>query len=83
MSEYKKAAPLSYVNILIRNSIGIFLTPFVIRTLGMSEYGLYTLIGSFIVYLTILDLGLNASVTRYAAQYISKKWQDRGRVFWG
>lgn len=37
--------------------------------LGTGEYGLYTLIGAFVGYLSILDLGLNNAIVRYVAQY--------------
>jgi O-antigen/teichoic acid export membrane protein len=73
MSEYKKAAVLSYANIILRNSLGIFLTPFIIQMLGKGDYGLYSLIGSFIAYLTVLDLGLNTTIIRYVAQYRAQK----------
>lgn len=41
--------------------------------LGDSEYGLYTLIGAFVGYLSILDLGLNNAIVRYVAQYRVQK----------
>ena len=73
MSELKKAAALSYVNIILRNIVGIFLTPFIIGMLGKGDYGLYSLIGSFIAYLTILDFGLNSTIVRYISQYRTEK----------
>ncbi len=69
MSQLKKGALLSYVNIGLSNTIGLLLTPFIIRSLGSSEYGLYTLIGSFVAYLTLMDLGLNNTIVRYVAKY--------------
>lgn len=69
MSQLKKGAILSYVNIGLTNIIGLILTPFIIRSLGDSEYGLYTLIGSFVAYLSILDLGLNNAIIRYTSKY--------------
>jgi O-antigen/teichoic acid export membrane protein len=69
MSQLKKGAVLSYVNILLTNVIGLILTPFIIRSLGDSEYGLYTLIGSLIAYFTLMDLGLNNTIIRYVAFY--------------
>lgn len=69
MSQLKKGAVLSYVNILLTNTIGLILTPFIIRSLGDSEYGLYTLVGSLIAYFTLMDLGLNNTIVRYVAFY--------------
>ncbi|NGX84739.1 oligosaccharide flippase family protein [Aequorivita sp. KMM 9714] len=73
MSQLKKGAILSYVNIGLTNVIGLMLTPFIIRSLGNSEYGLYLLIGSIIGYISILDLGLNNAIVRYVSKYQAEK----------
>ena len=73
MKEHKVAAILSYVNLGLTNLTGILVTPYVIRTLGNQEYGLYTLIGAFVGYLSVLDLGLNNAIVRYVAQYRVQK----------
>jgi len=69
LSQLKKAALLSYINIGISNVVGIFMTPFIIKMLGDSEYGLFALIGAFVGYLSILDLGLTNAIVRFVAQY--------------
>lgn len=69
MKEHKFGAILSYVNLALTNITGLLLTPFVIKMLGDSEYGLYTLIGAFVGYLSVLDLGLNNAIVRFVAQY--------------
>lgn len=45
------------------------MTPFIIKMLGNSEYGLFALIGAFVGYLSILDLGLTNAIVRFVAQY--------------
>jgi O-antigen/teichoic acid export membrane protein len=49
--------------------------------LGDEEYGLYTLIGAFVGYLSILDLGLNNAIVRYVAQYRAEKNQKAEENF--
>ena len=73
MKEHKFAALLSYVNLGLTNLTGILVTPYVIKALGNQEYGLYTLIGAFVGYLSVLDLGLNNAIIRYVAQYRVQK----------
>ncbi len=73
MSQLKKGALLSYVNIGLTNIIGLVLTPYIIRSLGDSEYGLYVLIGSIIGYLSVLNLGLNNTIIRYVSKYRAEK----------
>lgn len=72
MSEIRRGALLSYATILVVNLSGLLLTPFIIRSLGNAEYGLYLLIGSLAAYLGVLDFGLNNAVTRYVAQCAAK-----------
>lgn len=67
--QYKKAALLSYINLALTNVLGIVITPFTIKMLGDSQFGLYTLIGAFVGYLSVLDLGLNNAIIRFVAQY--------------
>src|SRR5690606_39640628 len=71
--EIKGGALLSYATILATNIVGIVLTPYIIKSLGASEYGLYTMIGAFVGYLTVLDLGINNSIIRFVAKYRAEK----------
>ena len=71
-SQYKSAAVLSYVNFILTNVLGLIITPFIIRKLGASQYGLYALIGAFVGYLSILDLGLNNAIIRFVSHYRAK-----------
>lgn len=75
MSQIKKGAILDYLNIGLTNIVGIILTPFIIRQLGNDEYGLYTLIGAFVGYIAVLDLGLGNAIVRFIAKYRAE--QDR------
>jgi len=69
MSQLKKGALLSYVTIFLTTIIGLVLTPFIIRSLGDAEYGLYILIGAFVGYMTVMDFGLNDSIVRFVSKY--------------
>jgi len=73
MSQLKKGVILSYLTIILTNIIGLILTPFIIRSLGNAEYGLYTLIGAFVGYISVMDLGLNDSIVRYVSKYRAEK----------
>lgn len=75
MSQLKKGAALSYITIILTNGIGLVMTPFIIRHLGTDEYGLYTLIGSMVGYISVMDFGLNNTIVRFVAKY--RAMQDR------
>lgn len=60
---------LSYVTIIVNTLIQLFYTPLLIRMLGQSEYGLYSLVSSIIGYLTVLDLGFGNAIIVYTSKY--------------
>ncbi|WML41536.1 oligosaccharide flippase family protein [Neobacillus sp. OS1-2] len=68
LNQVKVGAILSYASILITIFISLLYTPFMLRFLGQSEYGLYSLIGSIVGYLSILDMGLGSAIVRYTAR---------------
>ena len=57
VNQIKVGAFLSYVIIALNNVIGLLYTPFMLRMMGQTEYGLYSLVASVVPYLTVLDLG--------------------------
>ncbi|WP_341214646.1 oligosaccharide flippase family protein [uncultured Wocania sp.] len=69
MSQLKKGAVLNYTTIILTNIVGLLLTPFIIGKLGDSEFGLYTLIGALVGYISLLDFGLSNTVIRFVAKY--------------
>lgn len=69
MNQRKIGALLSYATIGLQNLVGLVYTPYLLRMLGKSEYGLYSLVTSIISYLTLLDLGFGDAVIRYTAKY--------------
>ena len=64
MNQRRWGAVLSYVNIILTVLVGLLYTPLMLRLLGQSEYGLYSLIGSVIGYLGVLDMGLGNTLVR-------------------
>ncbi|WHX89890.1 oligosaccharide flippase family protein [Peribacillus simplex] len=68
VNQLKAGAILSYVSIFITILIALLYTPIMLRLLGQSEYGLYSLIGSLAGYLSIMDLGLGNAIVRYTAR---------------
>lgn len=69
MNQLKAGAALNYVVIILNMLVGLLYTPYMLRMMGQSEYGLYSLVASVIAYLTVLDLGLGNAVIRYTAKF--------------
>ena len=61
----------------------MFVTPFIIRSLGQAEYGIYQLTSSITAYLIIFDLGVGNSVIRYMAKFRANNDRESQRKFLG
>ena len=72
-TQRKSGAILSYVSIIVNTLIQLLYTPLLIRMLGQSEYGLYSLVASIIGYLTIMDLGFGNAIVVYTSKYRAQK----------
>ena len=69
VNELKAGATLNYIILGLNALLGLVYTPFMLRMLGQSEYGIYSLAASVIAYLSILDLGFGNAVIRYTAKF--------------
>ena len=67
--QLKAGVALNYVILGLHAITGLLYTPFMLRMLGQSEYGIYSLAASVIAYLSMLDLGFGNAVIRYTAKY--------------
>lgn len=82
MNQLKAGAVLNYISIALNMVVGLLYTPFMLRMLGQSEYGLYSLAASVIAYLTVLDLGFGNAIIRYTAKYIADgRKQEQEELF--
>lgn len=69
MNQIKAGAILSYVSLFLTTFLGIVYTPFMLREMGQSEFGLYSLAASVIAYLTLFDFGFGNAVARFTAKF--------------
>jgi len=69
----------NYVAKILTLGVWFFLTPFLLRQLGVSDYGLWILIGSIAAYGSLLDFGIATTVTKYVAQFHAEGQIERAR----
>ncbi len=67
-SQIKKGAILSYVTIIVNIAIGFLYTPWMIKTIGKSDYGVFMLVTTFLSYF-VTDFGLSHTIARYLSKY--------------
>lgn len=79
----KTGVILSYVLMIFEVLSTLLLTPFIIRTLGQAEYGVYKLAAAINAYLLLLDLGVGNAITRYLAKFRVAGDELQGRKFLG
>ena len=65
----KSGIILSYILMIFEVLSTLLLTPFILKTLGQAEYGVYKLCASINAYLLLLDLGVGNAIIRYIAKY--------------
>lgn len=73
---------LSYLSIAINICSGLFYTPWMVATVGDSQYGLYTLANS-VITLFLVDFGLSSATSRYLAKYNAENDRESAEQFLG
>ena len=79
INDKKLGVILSYVHVFLSNIIAILYTPYALRTLGQSQYGLFGTAASFTSYLGLLSLGINGAYFRWYAKYRAAKDEEGER----
>ena len=60
---------LTFVSQAWFTALALVATPYMVRHLGPSLYGLYILVAAILGYFAFLDLGLGSALTKYVAEY--------------
>ncbi len=68
MNQKKAGALLSYAQTALSTVLSLLYTPIMLRLLGQSEYGTYTLVSGFISNLSLLSFGLGSAYVRFYAR---------------
>lgn len=78
MSQKKTGVVLSYIQIITTILVNLIYTPVMLRLVGASEYGVYSLSSSVIGYLALLYTGMTSTYLRYYSIY--RKQEDKEAV---
>ena len=80
--QIKLGALLSYVAIAVNIITGLIYTPWMVETIGKSQYGLYTLAHS-VITLFLFDFGLSSATGRYLSKYNAEGNREAAEGFLG
>src|SRR5579864_6055373 len=62
--------------------VSVVVMPFIVHSLGDRDYGIWTLVATFVGYYGVLELGLAAAVSRYLSRSLGAgDEEDCNRVF--
>ena len=76
MDQKKAGVLLSYGQTILSTLISLVYTPVMLRLLGQSEYGLYTLVNGFISNLSLMSFGLGSAYMRFYARAEAERGED-------
>ena len=75
-NEIKSGAILGYLNIFATIIVTLVYTPIMLNLVGKSEYGLYSLVSSITMYLSVLDMGFGNAMIRFSSKSQAKGEDD-------
>ncbi len=80
-NEVKWGAILSYILIFLNSIYGLVIMPFVLDTIGPSEYGVYKTIAAMTSTISVMELGLGGTMQKFIAQYRAQNEQKKAFNF--
>lgn len=80
MMDQKRAGTLlAYVQWIVNMLVGVIYTPIMLRYLGQSEYGVYSVATAVISFLTMLDLGFGQTMVRFNVKYRAEGDEEKAQ----
>ena len=76
INQLKAGVILTYLSTALSALISLIYTPIMLKILGQSEYGVYTLVNSVVANLGILSFGFGSAYIRFYSQYKVKQDYD-------
>lgn len=80
-NQVRYGAMLSYILIALNALSGFFLSPFILRCLGESEFGVYKAVASMTATISVMEMGLGGTMQRYIAQFVARKDRESANNF--
>ena len=79
-NQLRYGAVISYLTVAFNALSGLLYTPWMVKTIGEDDYGLYTLAISIVSFF-IMDFGLSDTVTRFLSKYYEEDDLDEIGMF--
>lgn len=79
-SQIKLGSLISYLLIGLNILLGLIYTPWVLREVGSSNYGVYT-VASSLIAIFLMDFGMSSAITRFISKYRAENNQNKINEF--
>ena len=63
----------NWLGFAVQAAVAFFLTPFILRSLGETRYGVWALVTGLTGYYGLLDLGFRAGITQYLTRHLATR----------
>ncbi len=73
----------SYITMVAGMIVSLLYTPFLLRSLGNQQYGLYNMGQSAVSFLTLAEFGFGSAVVRYASKYRAEGNENKTAGLYG
>ncbi len=80
--QIKAGAIISYISVIANMLLGFVYTPWMLKMIGDSDYGLYST-ATALIAMFMLDFGLSAGVSRFVSKYNAEHDQESVNNFLG
>lgn len=81
-NQIKRGAVISYLAITVSLLSGLLYTPWMVKQIGVNDYGLYTLASS-LISVFLIDFGISEAVSRFISKYNAEGDQNKVNDFLG
>ncbi len=82
-NSFKIGVILAYVLIAVNLVYGFIVTPFLVKQLNPTNYGVYKTISSLTGMIAVLDFGISSAVVRFVSKYYSEKDKENESKYLG
>jgi len=77
--QFARNVLVNWINTLTSIVVVFFLSPYVVRTLGDTFYGIWVLINELTNYYSSVDIGLRPAIGQYITRYVASKENEKLR----
>lgn len=68
-----RSSALRGLSFAVHAVVTLLMTPLIVHSLGERMYGFWTLVGTFVGYYGIMDMGVSSAVTRYVSRSLGQR----------